>query len=95
MVAPAQSPGSAPQIVRPIVLIVFRNGTDMPLGPDGKVQRAHLHNAGALGPVGHVDSLIHRHARDFSQIMVGMGADGAYPVRAKCNAIGAFSVNIL
>ena len=55
----------------------------MPLGSLRELQRGHLHHAIMLGSIGEMNAFVYRQTSNLSEVVVGMGSDGANTVRAE------------
>ena len=67
----------------------------MPLGTLGELQGSHLHDAVLLGGIGDMDAFVNGQTRYLAEVVVGMSADGANPVRAEGYSFGVTAVNLI
>ena len=64
----------------------------MPLSSLGELQGGHLHYPILLGGIGDVNTFVDGQTRDLTEIMVGMGPDGANTVGAEGETIRVSTV---
>ena len=80
-------PRRAAQIVRPVVLLA-RDGCDMPLRALFKLQGRQLHDAVFLAAIGKMNTLVDCKAGDLAEIVIRMRADRADPVGTEAQSLG-------
>ena len=90
--AHAELKGGAAQVVGPVVLTHLGHAVDVPLGTLVKLERAELDDAVVLGLVGEMDAAVDGQAGYLAQLVVAVGADGAYAVRTEGHAFGILMV---
>ena len=67
----------------------------MPLGTLGELQRGHLHDAILLGGISDMDAFVNGETGYLAEVVVGVSADGANPVRAEGCSFWVTAVNLI